>query len=113
MRWTVSHAPWTVSHAPKSCGHCWRRIQADEPHALLTKANLVRCAACAGQPANEAQVDAARLDLERDALKRANAEPARLTGVLPFKRQPGMTALADVAGSVFDRKAAAAGREDE
>jgi hypothetical protein len=103
---------WTVATADVMCGSCGRAIPPNQPIALLTARQLVRCPACAGAPVDAVEVDHERFRLEQDRL-RAGAPSA----VIPreaYHPRP-MAPLSAAAAHVFDtfdRKAAAAGRDD-
>ena len=95
---------WTVKSGPSTCGSCGRAIPAFEALAILTRAKLIRCPACAGVPVNEVEIDLERDRLLRERQPRELQPAARerwtpLRDVLPFDQLP--------ADLPFDAKVAA------
>jgi hypothetical protein len=77
---------WTVSVAGDRCGACHAHIRPDEPMLLRIK-QLKRCAACAaaaGYPVNEQEVDLERVRLEQE---RGAAHTDRSTSSSHVRRQ--------------------------
>lgn len=108
---------WTVSEHDVECGLCSDLIPPNQPIALLTSKNKVRCKGCAeqaGYVVNQEEVDNERFRLEAD---RAASEAARLRR---FELEPrrghsrSMSSLAAASAGFFDQfdpKAKAAGED--
>lgn len=92
------------------CGRCETWLVSDQPYALVTKARLVRCRACAPGPVDEAAIDRERHRLEELSRRAPEGVPQRPAVRLPRPR--GLTPAREIAGTVFDPKLAAAGRDD-
>lgn len=106
---------WTVSERDVECGSCSDPIPPNQPIALLTAKNLVRCRRCAGAPVNKEEVDNERFRIERDHVE---GEAARLRRFEPLplpRHRRTMQPLSAAASGVFDfhdPKMAAAGRDE-
>lgn len=100
---------WTVSPIAVTCGSCGRVIAAGEPLQHVTAKRLVRCIEHALGPVNHTEIDLERFRLEREAIAR---ESSTLTvgqsrpAARPTSRFDRDRALP------FDRKSAAAGRDE-
>lgn len=88
---------WTVRRADVPCRGCGTPIAAGEPVALLTAMELERCASCAGQDVNHAEVDAARQRIKAEDAARLNA-PKPVT-YATRRPEDGFQSLRDVATS--------------
>jgi hypothetical protein len=110
---------WTITVVEATCGRCGDRIFVDQPVALITAKRLPRCRSCAvemfGQ-VDEREIEAARE--QRDANRARDAEPpsATLSNTRPtYRPRPKapteFAKLGELGGSLFDPKAAAAGKE--
>lgn len=112
---------WTVFASDVECGHCGRSIPADSPVkfvglSLPVEKRMKRCATCAvayghATDVNWREIEAARAQIERDRQEGptvpslANTRP---TPRIDPRRRP-LTRASELADSIFDPKAAAAG----
>lgn len=106
---------WTIARTFTSCGSCRRTIQANEPLQEIALVGIpgkrYRCVGCADGPVNEAELDLARLQMEREA-----AELAELHGPGRAAERIGLTrSFTPVSAfeqpDFFDAKTKAAGDE--
>lgn len=100
---------WAAFAAEKTCGSCGQPIPARQPVALLTSAELIRCATCAergGFARDETAITAALGELDEQALEselKATREricrenQAAMHGARPTT--PGFTRLREVVKS--------------
>jgi len=104
-------ATWTVSAVDETCGHCGAVMPPDQPIALVTAVQLMRCADCArrmGLAVDEADVDAARHRREVERLAGAARPVSSGRPVVRHDpRRRGVKAAAELR-DLFDPKIAAA-----
>lgn len=105
---------WTVYSLDVSCGYCSGLVIAGQPVAYLTVSRKHRCRACAGEPIDYAQVDAARQALaDRQG---AQSDPTQLKFARPTPRVSPTrkpVPFGAVADSLFDPRAAATNDREE
>jgi hypothetical protein len=102
---------WTVFAHATECGCAEPHLIAAGAPVRVVTGRVMRCAAHAGVPVDDAVVDVARLAIERaqlEAVRGANPTPPTVVRVRPG----GMVPLSALANVPFDAKAAAIGGDE-